>query len=136
MQLNQVKIGAAIVALSAALFTAHAFADTAPGAQADADAAVRHLVTQPPLVWPHNVSPEREARVTLRYTIEPDGHVDHVEALGTTTQPFADAAAAAVSARVYTPARPRRRARPWPSFTPHPDPSPAAAATPPSAFPH
>jgi len=117
MDLNKFSVATLALAASIALTAAIAArADTAPAhvtqvaklpdtAQADASVATRHLVAAPPLLWPVGESPEREAKVTLRYTIEPDGHVDHIEVLGGNPHGvFADAAVNAVCNRLYAPA--------------------------------
>jgi hypothetical protein len=104
MNITQVKIGAMLTALGIALATTHAFANVPDSTGADADTGVRQLIAQPALVWPHNVSQEREAKVMLRYTIEPDGHVDQVTVVGPAAEPFAEAAKNAISSRIYTPA--------------------------------
>jgi TonB family protein len=64
----------------------------------------RQLVTKTQLAWPERVSPYREAEVVLRYTIEPNGTVDHVTAVFAPSDPaFAEAAKSAVENWVYEP---------------------------------
>jgi TonB family protein len=65
----------------------------------------RQLISKTPLSWPKYVPQTREAKVVVRYTIEADGSVDHVEAVfGPHNPAFAEAARQAVSGWTYAPA--------------------------------
>jgi TonB family protein len=104
---QSLSLAAALLATS---FAAHA-QDGATGPQVAIAAANlpslahRQLLRKTLVAYPKSVVPEdREASVMLRYTIEADGHVDHVEIIKGSTAPFNIEAEKAVGSWLYQPA--------------------------------
>jgi TonB family protein len=107
-----VKTLSTVAAVAIGAVSLHAFADQASAPAAQVAMAPgnllakpeRQLVNKAQLAWPKGVEPYREAKVVLRYTIEADGSVDHVEAVFAPVNPaFAEAARDAVSRWTYAP---------------------------------
>ena len=105
-----VKTASFAVAATIGVLSIRAFADPVMPTQVAAVPAGlvahvdRQLVSKTTLAWPTHASPYRETRVILRYTIEPNGTVDNVDAVFAPADPaFAEAAKEAVSSWVYAP---------------------------------
>ncbi|HLY55921.1 MAG TPA: energy transducer TonB [Stellaceae bacterium] len=105
-----VKTASLVAAAAIGVMSIRAFADPVMPTQVAAVPAGlalhvdRPLVSKTTLAWPTHASPYRETRVILHYTIEPNGTVDHVDAVFAPADPaFAQAAKAAVSSWVYAP---------------------------------
>ena len=107
-----VKSVSVAAAIAISILSVRAFAEPPATPQAPQVALVagsllahpdRQLVNKTALAWPKSVPVYREAKVVLRYTVEPDGTVDHIETVFAPTNPaFAAAAAAAVSTWTYS----------------------------------
>jgi TonB family protein len=66
--------------------------------------APRQILQKTPVSYPKSVSPQdREAAVMLRYRIEPDGSVDDIEVIKSSTRAFNVEAEKAVRGWVYAP---------------------------------
>ena len=103
--------------VSLVAFFAISFASQAHAQQSRADEQVavapanissltpRQIIRKTPVAYPKSVVPQdREASVVLRYTIEPDGHVDHLEIVKGATAAFNNEALRAVGDWLYRPA--------------------------------
>jgi TonB family protein len=110
-----VKSLAVAAAVAIAALSVRAFAEpstttvTAPQvAMVGSNLAVhtpRKLINKTALEWPETVAPNREVKVVLRYTVEADGSVDHIETVFAPANPaFAQAAEKAIEGWSYAPA--------------------------------
>jgi TonB family protein len=65
----------------------------------------RQLIHKTELIYPGSITPQnREASIVLRYTIEPDGHVDDIEVVKGDGAAFVREAQRTVSNWIYAPA--------------------------------
>jgi outer membrane biosynthesis protein TonB len=109
-----VKTLSLVAAVAISVLSLRAFAEPAQSQAPEQVAMVagnllaksdRQLIAKSPLHWPKFESVDQEQKVVVRYTIEADGTVDHVEPVFQPRNPaFAAAATAAVRGWVYAPA--------------------------------